>query len=78
MMAGDISFLSDIAKTAVFYRCLAVQYARTNHVKNVDRLPSHRAAMYRRLANALVHIVATNVGCSLFVDRERFTHPVGE
>jgi hypothetical protein len=73
MIAGDISFLTDVAKTAVFYWCLAVQYARTNHVKQVDRLPSDRAAMYRRLANPLVHMVATNVGCSLFVDRERYS-----
>ena len=73
MIAGDSSFLNDATKTAVFYWCLAIQYARTNHVKQIDRLPPDRAAMYRRLANPLTHIVSANVGCSLYGDRERYS-----
>lgn len=42
-------------------------------MKQVDRLPSDRAAMYRRLANPLAHMVAANVGCSLYGDRERYS-----
>ena len=74
MLAGDLSFLQDASEAAVFLWCLAIQYARTNHVKRVQHLlDSNRAELYRRLANPLVHIIAANVGCSLFAERERFT-----
>ncbi len=72
MIAGDLSFLRDPSEAAVFYWGLAVQYARTNHVKRVQRLfDPKRAALYRRLANPLAHIIAMNVGRSLFAERDR-------
>jgi len=74
MLAGDLSFLRDPGRAAVFFWGLAVQYARTHHVKSVQRiLDPNRADLYRRLANPLAHIVASNVGCSLFADRARLT-----
>src|ERR1035438_4084448 len=54
IVAGDLSFLRDPSEAAVFYWGLAVQYARTNHLKRVQRLfDPKRAALYRRLANPL-------------------------
>jgi hypothetical protein len=75
MISGDLSFLGDAREAALFYRGLAVQYARTNHIKKdtTDNGTSKRLALYTRIANPLVHILATNVGLSLFADRKRYT-----
>jgi hypothetical protein len=74
MISGDLSFLEDARKAAVFYNGLAVQYARTNHIKKIRLIMDpERSALYQRIANPLVHILATNVGLSLYADRKRHT-----
>jgi hypothetical protein len=70
LRAGDLSFLMDDNEAATFYRSLSVQYARTNHIKQSERSMSpHNLALYRTIANPLVHIVAVNVGLSLYAER---------
>jgi hypothetical protein len=72
MISGDLSFLEDVRNAAIFYRGLAVQYARTNHIKQTKLvMEPKRFQQYLRVANPLVHMVASNVGLSLFADRER-------
>jgi hypothetical protein len=74
MISGKLEFLEDPPKAAVFYRGLAVQYQRTNHIKQTRLVMDPvRFARYVRIANPLAHIVATNVGRSLFSDRKRHT-----
>jgi hypothetical protein len=74
MISGRLDFLEDPTQAAVFYRGLAVQYARTNHVKQARLvMDTKRFALYLRIVNPLVHILATNVGRSLFADRKRHT-----
>jgi hypothetical protein len=74
MISGCLDFLDVPASAATFYRGLAVQYVRTNHIKQA-RLVMDRARqeLYLRIANPLAHMVATNVGRSLFVEREKHT-----
>jgi hypothetical protein len=74
MISGDLSFLEDAREAALFYKGLSVQYARTNHMKN-SRLvmQPERLARYLRILNPLVHILAANVGLSLYADRKRHT-----
>jgi hypothetical protein len=72
MISGDLSFLEDVRNAAMFYKGLAVQYARTNHIKQTKLvMEPKRYERYLRIANPLVHMVASNVGLSLFADRER-------
>ncbi len=72
MISGDLSFLEDAAQAAVFYKGLAVQYARTNHIKKTRSIMEpERLEMYLRIVNPLVHIVANNVGLSLYAERTR-------
>jgi len=74
MISGSLDFLEDPTKAAVFYRGLAVQYARTNHVKQARLvMDTKRFALYLRIANPLAHILATNLGRSLFADRNWHT-----
>lgn len=74
MISGNLSFLEDAKKAAVFYRGLAVQYARTNHIKQTRlAMDRKRFAQYLRIANPLVHILAMNVGLSLYTERKRHT-----
>ena len=74
MISGDLSFLDDPKKAAAFYWGLAVQYARTNHIKNTRLIMDpERFALYLRIANPLIHILAINVGASLYADRKRHT-----
>lgn len=74
MLSGDLTFLEDPKKAAFFYRALAVQYLRTNHIRK-SRLvmPSERLEMYLRIANVLVHILATNLGFNMYADRKNYT-----
>jgi Protein of unknown function (DUF4238) len=73
----DLDFLREYIRenaneAAVFYRGLAVQYARTNHIKQIRLVMDRdRFALYQRIANPLVHILATNVGLSLYAERKR-------
>jgi hypothetical protein len=74
MISGSLSFLNDAKEAAAFYKGLAVQYARTNHIKQTRLVMApERFERYLRIANPLVHIVATNVGLSLYADRKRHT-----
>ncbi|MDR5728104.1 MAG: DUF4238 domain-containing protein [Terriglobia bacterium] len=70
LRAGDLSFLKDDNEAATFYRSLSVQYARTNHIKQSERgMSPKNYALYKRIAHPLVHMVAVNVGRSLYVER---------
>jgi len=72
MQQGDLRFLEDQARTAVFYKGLAVQYARTNHLKKSRQIfQPERFDLYMRIMNPLVHILSSNVGLSLYAERER-------
>jgi len=74
MFAGDLSFLEDPEKASMFYYGLAVQYLRTNHIKGTKlALPPERVAYYFKLANALVHILAKNLGFNMYARREQYT-----
>jgi hypothetical protein len=74
MISGDLSFLEDANEAVLFYNGLAVQYARTNHIKKTQLIMEpERFALYLRIANPLTHIVATNVGSSLYAERKRHT-----
>jgi Protein of unknown function (DUF4238) len=72
MISGSVAFLDEPAQAAVFYRGLAVQYARTNHIRQ-SRLVMDQARrdLYLRVANPLIHMVGINVGRSLFAERKR-------
>ncbi len=71
MIAGRLDFLDDPANAAIFYRGLAVQYARTNLIKQTLRaMDQSRRELYLRVANPLIHMVAINVGKSLYVERK--------
>ena len=71
---GDLSFLQDDKEAALFYWGLSVQYTRTNHIKQSERsMPPERFARYLRVANPLMHIVAINVGRSLYAERRHHT-----
>jgi hypothetical protein len=70
LRTGDTSFLQNDQQAALFYRSLSVQYARTNHIKQSEQaMSAERFAFYMRIANPLVHMVAVNVGFSLYVER---------
>lgn len=75
MISGYLAFLKNPEQAAIFYHALSVQYARTNHIKRTRVvMDSKRFEMYTRIANPLTHIVATNVGSSLYAERE--THSI--
>jgi hypothetical protein len=70
LRAGDLSFLKDDNEAATFYRGISVQYARTNHIKQSERgMSPQNHALYKRIAHPLVHIVAVNIGLSLYAER---------
>jgi hypothetical protein len=51
MIAGSLDFLDESAKAAVFYRGLAVQYARTNLIRQTRRaMDQSRRELYLRIA----------------------------
>jgi len=72
MISGSLDFLEDPKKAAEFYQGLAIQYARTNHIKQMRlTMEPEQFKFFLRIANPLAHIVATNVGSSLYAYRER-------
>jgi hypothetical protein len=74
MISGSMDFLNEPAHAATFYRGLAVQYARTNHIRQTRMvLDKSRRDLYLRLANPLIHMVAMNVGRSLYAERKLHT-----
>ena len=71
LKGGDLSFFQDPAKKHAFYFGLAVQYNRTNHLKGTStEMNEHAFERYLRIANVLTHIMATNVGRSLFAGHD--------
>jgi hypothetical protein len=74
MLRNELGFLNSPEGAAAFFYELAVQYARTNHIKRMRKLfDAERFALYTRIANVLTHIVATNVGHSLYATRKKAT-----
>ena len=74
MISGDLSFLKDDRQASTFYHALSVQYMRTNHIEKSRRLMLPESfALYERLANPLAHLIATNIGLSLYTDCSRNT-----
>lgn len=70
-IAGSLDFLDEPAHAATFYRGLAVQYARTNHIRQTRKvLDPSRRELYLRVANPLIHMVAINVGRSLYAGQK--------
>lgn len=73
MKEGDLAFLTDQQKRHDFHFGLSVQYSRTNHVKRSHlSMKKENYERYLRIANILTHIAATNVGCSLAGDHEKY------
>jgi hypothetical protein len=71
MISGGLGFLDEPAQATVFYRALAVQYARTNHIRQTRLVVDQSSRdLYLRIANPLVHMVAINVGRSLYAERK--------
>jgi Protein of unknown function (DUF4238) len=74
MRAGSLDFLQNIEDAMKFYRGLAVQYVRTNHINRTRLImDAERLALYKRVVNPMVHIMAINAGFTLFVEREKHT-----
>jgi len=74
MLSSDLSFLQDPAKASTFYWGLAVQYLRTNQTRRAKRTMSpERFAFFLKVANLLVHILATNLGFNMYARREQYT-----
>ena len=72
MKAGDLAFFEDNHTKCAFYFGLSVQCARTNHIKGSRLLMKGQDfERYMRVANLLIHIMATDVGHSLIGDYER-------
>jgi|SRR5208337_2563014 len=73
MLAGDLSFYSDPAAVALFFRGIAAQYLRTNQIKRARiTLGPDRLEAFQRIVNVLVHILAINLGFNLYADRKRY------
>lgn len=73
MIAGDLSFYSDPAAVAIFFRGIAAQYLRTNQIERARvTLGPDKLEAFQRIVNVLVHIFAINLGFNLYADRERF------
>jgi hypothetical protein len=69
---GDLTFLSNDDDAARFYLGLAVQYMRTNHRRRIELImSSENRTRYERIANVLTHILAVNIGYSLFSDHPK-------
>ena len=71
LRAGDLTFLATKEDAVKFYRGLAVQYMRTNHRRKTALMAPENLAIYERTANVMTHILAVNIGYSLFVDHPR-------
>src|SRR4029077_3070909 len=73
MLSGDLRFYSNAATVPAFFSGIAAQYLRTNQIKRARAtLPSDRLAVFERIVNILVHILAISVGFSLYSDRTRY------
>lgn len=74
MRSGSLSFLQNVDDAMKFYRGLAVQYVRTNQINRTSLImDAERLALYKRVVNPLVHIMAINAGFTLFVERKKHT-----
>ncbi|MBB6144337.1 hypothetical protein HNQ77_002289 [Silvibacterium bohemicum] len=67
LRGGDLRFLSNDNDGVAFYRGLAVQYTRTNHRRRIEMLmPIEERSRFERTANIISHMLALNLGYSLF------------
>ncbi|MGY8710481.1 DUF4238 domain-containing protein [Bradyrhizobium sp. 18BD] len=67
-LAGDLGFYADDAQCITFLNFLCTQYMRTRGIKErtLELSPS-----LERVWNIVIHITATNIGGSLYVERKR-------
>ncbi len=73
MLGGDLAFYFDPVHAAIFFRGIAVQYLRTNQIKNgMAILGPERFGIFQRVQNVVVHIMAVNLGFSLYRMRDRY------
>jgi hypothetical protein len=68
----DISFYKNDADCMLFLQFLSVQYFRTSGMKK-RIIESYKTHDLSRCWNVLGHILATNVGSSLYLDRKRIS-----
>lgn len=70
----NIDFYHDDDKCEVFLHFICVQYVRTNKMKQnvIAQTKSSIPVDGNKIWNVLSHIVATNLACSLYVDRAKF------
>lgn len=69
-LKGDLSFYTDDQRCMSFLNYLSTQYMRTRAIK--QRLLS-QAPQLARIWNLVIHMSASNIGCSLYVERKRRT-----
>ncbi|PZA10764.1 hypothetical protein DNX69_15565 [Rhodopseudomonas palustris] len=67
-LAGDLGFYADDDECITFLNYLCTQYLRTRGIK--ERVLELSPAL-ERVWNVIIHIAATNVGASLYLERKR-------
>lgn len=77
ILKEDLSFYSDVDKSAQFLYFLAVQYMRTKRMKQtvfytIKKLNPSYEAQFERTWNLLSHIFAINIGASIYAERSKF------
>lgn len=68
VLAGDLEFYANDAECITFLNYLCTQYMRTSGIKEraIELSPA-----FERVWNVMIHITATNIGGSLYVERKR-------
>ncbi len=77
VLKEDLSFYSDVDKSAQFLYFLAVQYMRTKRMKQtvlntIKKLNPSYEAQFERTWNLLSHVFAINIGASIYAERSKF------
>ncbi|MGY4407860.1 hypothetical protein ACVIYL_008663 [Bradyrhizobium sp. USDA 3315] len=67
-LAGDLGFYTDDAEFITFLNFLCTQYMRTRGIKERTL---ELSPFLERVWNVMIHITATNIGSSLYVERRR-------
>jgi hypothetical protein len=69
---GDISFYND-GRCIPFLNYLCTQYLRTKGIKDrsIELCNTDKSADLSRVWNVMIHMLATNIGASLFLERGR-------
>jgi hypothetical protein len=79
LRGGDLDWLKDEEATVHFYHGLAVQYARTRHRRRIELLmPPFEQVRYDRVASVVSHMLATNLGYSLFNEHPQLAFHIVE